>query len=455
MAPPGKGKKKVVPKLKQKKIPAKVAKLPTKGTKGAKLPAKVLKLPSRVAKLPAKVLKLPSRVAKLPANVLKLPPRVAKLPAKVLKLPSKVAKGSKPCVVVFITGECECYDSIDEARIQRQSLPASLIKEFKEFESQRAAMIFMKDPKTASIDAKMSFLSDKKIAAVTPDKKSNTMNKRSAFFNDISAFKKESKVAGLMTNKESIFQSGISGHKKFLQSITQNANCVNNVLRVFVCKFNANQELPAGYKLPESQVIVIDMFDQNKKSTYWTHKPKAWTNIFETGQATEPDLFEDECYHLQSFPFRDLNSSKKNDALTYHYKSPRGGVMNIPVEGLYALVPISWTTSEILDFVSTIGTNMLKPTVKEGYSQSFPNSAATFRSDIDSTNGPYWSILQAVFMRKNIKVSNFEALAEIFCNDVVLVIMAELFQDDSPAIDWNDEPRLTYAFKNVLDGEDE
>jgi hypothetical protein len=49
-----------------------------------------------------------------------------KPPARIAKLQNKIEKKIeqplklKPCVVVFFNGKCETFDSVDEARIQRQ-----------------------------------------------------------------------------------------------------------------------------------------------------------------------------------------------------------------------------------------------------------------------------------------------------------------------------------------------
>ena len=54
---------------------------------------------------------------------------------------------------------------------------------------------------------------------------------------------------------------------------------------------------------------------------------------------------------------------------------------------------------------------------------------------------------------ENIKIVKKEGLSEIFSNDLVLQIMAECFEDNCKPEDWNDELRMMYAFKNLLDEE--
>jgi hypothetical protein len=39
--------------------------------------------------------------------------------------------------------------------------------------------------------------------------------------------------------------------------------------------------------VPQKQVIALDIYDQSKTSTYWTHKPKTWVNMFKTAQETD------------------------------------------------------------------------------------------------------------------------------------------------------------------------
>jgi hypothetical protein len=128
--------------------------------------------------------------------------------------------------------------------------------------------------KTCSIgniqgDTKMPHIPDKKIAAITPDNKTNQMKKHSAFFKDISGMKRALNISGFASGKISSLGGGNTLQKQFLDSISHNARCLNNVLRIFVSKFNAaNQELPAGLKLPEKQVVVIDIFDQELKNQH-------------------------------------------------------------------------------------------------------------------------------------------------------------------------------------------
>ena len=51
------------------------------------------------------------------------------------------------------------------------------------------------------------------------------------------------------------------------------------------------------------------------------------------------------------------------------------------------------------------------------------------------------------------KIVEKEALSEIFSNEMVLQIMAEVFEDNQKPEDWNEELRMMYAFKNLLDEE--
>ena len=47
----------------------------------------------------------------------------------------KHKQGQKPCAVVYRTGECELFPSEEKARIERQSLPAGMVKSYKVFET--------------------------------------------------------------------------------------------------------------------------------------------------------------------------------------------------------------------------------------------------------------------------------------------------------------------------------
>jgi hypothetical protein len=226
------------------------------------------------------------------------------------------------------------------------------------------------------------------------------------------------------------------------------------VLRIFVIKFDVkNQEIPAGYKIPTKQVIVLDVKDQSKDATFWTHKPKTWVNMFKTAEDTDKSLFDGECYLLQSFQFRDLNSKHKSEPKFFEYLTNRNTKMRIAVEACFALVPISWTSSNILDFAAKVGKNLMQSHAKEAYELYFPNASSNFKSAIDSVTGDYWKTIEAVFKKENMIIVEREALSEIFSNDVVLQIMAEVFDDSRKPEDWNDELRMLYAFKNLLGDE--
>jgi hypothetical protein len=331
-----------------------------------------------------------------------------KVPATKQSKKVPATKEYKPdhCVVVFSTGECELFKSEDEARIQRQSLPAGMVKAFKLFPTIGCAKKFIKDSVSNAKDkgdTEEPIVSsiedggcDSKHAAVTPEKKKN----HTAFLQSISSGGQ---------NKTSRFGpvlAGIKGPQKavntvrsaFLNSISQSAHCVNTVLRVFVIKFDVeNQVLPAGYKIPTKQVIVLDVFDQTKDATFWTHKPKTWVNMFKTAQATDKSLFDGECYLLHNFQFRDLNSKHKAESKFYKYQTNKGGTMNIPVEACFALVPITWTNSNILDFAVKIGSNMMKSHAKEAYELYYPTASSNFKASIDSVTGEYWKTMEAVF----------------------------------------------------------
>ena len=159
---------------------------------------------------------------------------------------------------------------------------------------------------------------------------------------------------------------------------------------MIVCKFDTKDEqIPDGYEFPEEQVIVIDMHDEPKDATYWTHKPRTWVNMFQQAKRTNPNMFDDECYLLQSFQFRDVTSGMKNAGKMFHYTTSRGNDMNIPVDGLFAMVPFAWTSVEILDFVTKIGKNMVTGIAKEGYKVMFPNAAPNFNTNIEFEKGLY------------------------------------------------------------------
>ena len=364
------------------------------------------------------------------------------------------------CVVVFSNGKCELFQSEDEARIQQQSLPEGVVNAFKLFPNVRQANSFIKltqsnDAKAKHVEGspniatKEDVIDDVKIPAVTPESKTN----HKTFLKSITSSGQNKTSRFGITGNPSV-PAGNTIRSKFLASISQTAHCVNTMLRVFVIKFDTeHQELPAGYTVPEKQVVVLDVFDQTKNATFWTHKPKTWFNMFRTAEQTDKNLFDGECYLLNYFQFRDLDSKHKSEPKFYEYKNTYGGTIKIPVEALYALVPLSWTTKNILEFTVKIGNNLMKSHAKEAYELFYPTASANFKASIDSVTGEYWKTIEAVFDFQNITIIKKEALSEIFSNEVVLQIMSEIFQDNRQPEDWNDELRMMYAFKNLLDDE--
>jgi hypothetical protein len=290
-----------------------------------------------------------------------------------------------------------------------------------------------------------------KIAAVTPEKKKNHL----AFLKSISSGQNnKSRFGQVLAGTKVAQKAGNTVRSAFLNSISQSAHCLNTVLRVFVIKFDAgNEVLPAGYKVPTKQVIALDVFDQTKDSTFWTHKPKTWINMFKTAEAMDKSLFDGECYLLRSFQFRDLSSKHKAELKFYKYQTNKGITMRIPIEACFALVPINWSNSNILDFAVKIGKNLMKSDAKDAYELYYPTASSNFKASIDSVTGEYWKTIEAVFRKENMKIVEKEALSEIFSNELVLQIMAEVFEDNRKPEDWNDELRMMYAFKNLLDEE--
>ena len=414
-------------------------------TKGKKSDPKTKKLEMKTKKTASKQ---PKQTKKTPAT------RLSK------KVPATGEYKPEHCVVVFSNGECELFKSEDEARIQRQSLPAGMVKEFKLCPTVGHAKNFIKvyvsnaedkdDTEKPIVSSTNAGGLESKHAAVTPEKKKS----HTAFLQSISSpgQNKSSRFGQVLAEVKGPNKPVNSVRSAFLNSISQSAHCVNTVLRVFVIKFNAeNQVLPVGYKIPTKQVIVLDVFDQNKNATYWTHKPKTWVNMFKTAEATDKSLFDGECYLLHNFQFRDLTSKHKAEPKFYKYQTSKGGTMNIPVEACFALVPITWTNSNILGFAVKIGKNMMKSHAKEAYGLYYPTASSNYKNSIDSVTGEYWKTMEAVFRKGNIMIAEKEALSEIFSNDLVLEIMAEVFQDNRKPEDWNDELRMMYAFKNLLD----
>jgi hypothetical protein len=62
----------------------------------------------------------------------------------------------------------------------------------------------------------------------------------------------------------------------------------------------------------------------------------------------------------------------------------KGVSMKIAVEGFYALVPSSWSTQQILDFVIKVGKNPMKAHAKEVYELYYPSESPNFKASIDS-----------------------------------------------------------------------
>ena len=99
-------------------------------------------------------------------------------------------------------------------------------------------------------------------------------------------------------------KAGNTVQSAFLKSISQSAHCVNTVLQVIVIKFDAeNQQLPAGYKVPTKQVIVLDVSNQAKDSTFWTHKPK---NVLICSKQQKPQT---RAYLMESVTFCEASNS--------------------------------------------------------------------------------------------------------------------------------------------------
>ena len=95
-----------------------------------------------------------------------------------------------------------------------------------------------------------------KIAAVTPEKKKN----HTAFLKSISSpgQNNTSRFGQVLAGTKVAQKAGSTVQSAFLNSISQSAHCLNTVLRVFVIKFDAgNEVLPAGYKVLQSRLLLL------------------------------------------------------------------------------------------------------------------------------------------------------------------------------------------------------
>ena len=375
--------------------------------------------------------------------------------------PSKKKSSIHCCVAIFDNGATDYFISEEEARITHQRLPPGIVKEYKIFDTVGEATSFIEKQTKGNhttLLANNSVYAAKKntrsagkktvvtSVPVTPDDMARKMQTLKAMSLKSGPYKPVAK------STLSSMKSGNCDNLSYIKRLARQAYCLNNKLRVFVCKFDTEDEqIPDGYEFPEEQVIVIDMHEESKDATYWTHKPRTWENMFKQAKATNPDMFDDECYLLKSFQFRDVTSGMKNNGKTFHYTTSRSNEMNIPVDGLFAMVPFAWTSVEILDFVIKIGKNMSKDIAKEGYQAMFPNVAPNFNKNIGSTDGLYWRTLEAVFEKDYISIIKTDALAEIFGDDAIYVIMEQLFDETRPLDEWTDPFRMMYAYKNLLD----
>jgi hypothetical protein len=160
--------------------------------------------------------------------------------------PAKKQKQKKmdSCVVVFSNGKCELFQSEDEARIQRQSLPEGVVNEFKLFPNVQKANSFIKLTQsnaakakhvegTPNIATKKYVIDDAKIPALTPESKRN----HTTFLKSITSLGKNKTSRFDVTGKQSV-PAGNTTLSKFLASISQTALCVNTMLRVFVIQFD-------------------------------------------------------------------------------------------------------------------------------------------------------------------------------------------------------------------------
>jgi hypothetical protein len=384
------------------------------------------------------------------------------------------------CVVVYSTGDLEYFKTEAIARKKRSGLPGSMVIEYRNFSTKDEATEFMggscRDKKSAAVvtpskqhigtsgfgNVDETFTPSHvspgpaTLAAKAPARYGNpNANLPLKALNSIVSTNLErircpregNIVAHGGTAASYLATLKNSGDDDYLAQMKQAATTNVVEIQVHVFKFKFEPQ-------PKYQVVTFELYDLQKKKTYWTHHADKWEQTFQQAKSNGfSALYDDICYQFRSFLMRDVSTPKSGlqNQPWQHEGPPRadGSKYKLDLMGLYALFPFNYSTEEIKTEVRLLGSNALKPVAKEAYEICHNTNNKYLRESLNSDGtGTYWKMLESAFQNQ-VKVIEEDSLDCMFLDEEIYKFMGLLFNEHGHPKDYANSNLINFAYGRI------
>jgi hypothetical protein len=422
-------KKKVEEEKKKVKVTGKVAKIPKKSNSKVEQPKK------RNARKCTKKIKQNDKGGSKTPRIIKKSEKSTD--SAILKSPS--------CVVVYRGGEYEYFPTEAMARKKRESLPASLVMEYRLFPSEQDAQEFIKgssgDQKPASSKPESTIVTPTK----APDPNANVAIKalNKVGFGRLDSIKFPPDAAYAASKQ--ILGEPSADSANYLASLKKSANLGLVEIRIHIFKFTFGP-------IPKFQVITFELFDIKQQKTYWCHHGAKWELTFQNAKGKGFDgMYDDVCYKFHSFVMRDVTTSTsglQNEPLIYEGSRSDGSKYQIEEYGLYLFLPFEYTTEQVKDAIKLFGVNACKSVAMEAYDICHVSQNVTLRQHLKPGSGNYWSMLRIAF-ESEFHIVEETTLDNMFRDEDIFKFMGALFNEYGHPRDYGNANLINFAYGRI------
>jgi len=368
------------------------------------------------------------------------------------------------CVVVYCNGSTSYFESgVDDARIKHSNMGIGVVQEYKAFETETEAKEFIATsvPKITTTEKEkvsplMAVGNHNQAASlasiVSPEKPPPPKPKGLSALAKITFEKPGSTDLNQESNcidgkpaafgKPIAFDTKHRGYLDFVQK-TSLTSMVKLDVRIFKYK---------GSPPPKYQVVAFDLINTTKSQTYWAHNAGKWAEVFSAAKHNYKEMYDEICYKFTAYPVRDINDMSDRNAcktlVVTNKKSNR--TYNLQVVGLYVTLPHELTEEEVMKELYAFNNNAKKEYAMEAYMQFHEASAPSLKACITPHTGDYWKLLNSAFSVRPY-ISYMDSLDSTFRDDVITVLMKELFNEERHPVDYDDIERQKFAYGLLME----